>query len=419
MKLTKDTVTKLTLPPGKTEHIVWDDAVAGFGVRLREHSATYFFRYRHGKRQPRITIGNVTAITNAKARAKAEELYSRVKLAEDPAGERNEARERANETFALALKPYLIRKRAELRPRTYINLDRQLMKHAAPLHRLELVKAAERRRVAELLTKIAANSGPVEANGTKGSLDGFFGWAIGQGLFDGTDISIAPTVGMASFPTNGPRTHVPTDAEVVRIWGALRDDDYSDIVRLLALTLCRRNEIGDLLWDEVDFEARLIRLPASRVKIDEARDIPMSKPVREILERRYRQRDHSRMQVFGRGNGGFQGWQRAKADLDERSGITGWTHHDLRRYGSTVMNTEGLAQPHIVDLCLGHAVLRYVTEQGQIIKQQGVERRHYNFASYSEQVRAALELWSQRVIDLVSGVRKPAKVLAVRRRKSA
>ena len=191
MTLTRDAVTKLALPAGKPEHTVWDDKIAGFGIRLREHSATYFFRYRHGKRQPRITIGAVSAIINAKARAKAEELYARAKFAEDPAGTRTEARKRANETFALALKPYLIRRQAEMRKRSFINLNRHLMKHAAPLHRLELAKAAERRRVAELLAKIATDSGPVEANAVKGSLNKFFSWAIGQGLLDGTGIDIA------------------------------------------------------------------------------------------------------------------------------------------------------------------------------------------------------------------------------------
>jgi len=417
MKLTKDTVAKLALPPGKTEHVVWDDDIAGFGIRLREHSATYFFRYRHGTRQPRITIGAVTAIANAKARAKAQELYARAKLAGDPAGERTEARERAKETFALALKPYLARKKVELRPRSYVNVERHLLKHAA--HRLELAKAAERRRVAELLTRVASASGPVEANAVKGSLNGFFGWAIGQGLLDGTGIDIAPTVSMASFPINGPRTHVPRDDEIIKIWNTLRDDDYGDIVKLLTLTLCRLSEIGGLQWTEVDFDAGLIRLPAERVKT-EARDVPMSKPVRDILWRRYQQRDERRVPVFGTGeNRGYQGWGKAKIALDERSGVSDWTHHDLRRYGSTTMNNEGIAAPHIVDLCLGHAVLRYVTDQGQVLKQQGVERRHYNFASYPEQVRAALELWGSRVIELVSGERKPAKVLALRRRRGA
>jgi integrase len=386
MTLTKDAVTKLALPPGKTEHTVWDRAIAGFGIRLREHSATYFFRYRHGKRQPRITIGAVSAITNAKARAKAAELYARAKLAEDPAGARTEARKRANETFALVLKPYLIRRQVEMRKRSFINLNRHLMKHAAPLHRLELAKAAERRRVAELLTKIASDSGPVEANAVKGSLNKFFGWAIGQGLLDGTGIDIAPTVAMANQAINGPRTHVPSDAEVVKIWGALDDGDYSSIIRLLVLTLCRRNEIGQ--------------------------------PVRDILWRRYQQRDPSRPLVFGTGEGGFQGWARAKQNLDVRAGVSGWVHHDLRRYGSTTMNNEGIATPWITDAALGHAVVKYVTEQGQVISAQSAERG-YNYATYSQQVRTAMELWGRRVMQLVAGERKPAKVVSLRRRKGA
>ena len=63
-------------------------------------------------------------------------------------------------------------------------------------------------------------------------------------------------------------------------------------------------------------------------------------------------------------------------------------------------------------------MLKHVTEQGQIIPGHSVARR-YNYATYSEQVRVALELWGDRVMQLVSGERKPAKVLALRRRKGA
>jgi integrase len=418
MKLTTDTIAKLKLPLGKNEIIIWDDDVPGFGVRLRAYGATYFFRYRHGARQPRVTIGKTTAISAQQARTAAAQLYARVKLGEDPAGERTEARTRANETFALALKPYLLRKQAELRPRSFANLDRHLSKHAAPLHRLELAKGLERRRVAELLTKLATDSGPVEANAVKGSLSGFFVWAVGQGLLDGTGIETDPTIGMANAVINGPRTHVPRDDEITELWGGLRDDDYSDIIRLLTLTLCRLSEIGGLRWDEIDFPAGLIHLPAERTKTNEARDVPMSAPVRRILETRQRQWDGNRPLVFGTGEGGFQGWARAKASLDRRSGVTGWTHHDLRRYGSTTMNNEGIALPHITDLCLGHAVLKHVTDQGQIIRSQSAERR-YNYATYPEQVRAALELWAGRVMGLISGEQPTTKILALRKRKGA
>jgi integrase len=402
MKLTKDTVAKFTLPAGRNEHVVWDDDISGFGVRLRPHSATYIFRYRHGARQPCVTIGSVAAISATQARTAASQLYARVKLGEDPAGERADARVRASETMELALRQYLVHMQAKLRPGSFENVDRHLMKHAKPLHRLELAKAAERRTVAALLTKVASNSGPVESNSMKGSLSGFFVWAIGQGLFDGTD----PTMGMANAPTNGPRSHVPIDAEIVKVWNALRDDDYGDIVRLLVLTLCRLNEIGGLMWDEVDFPAGLIRLPGERTKTGVPRDVPMSAPVREILERRHRRADGNRALVFGTGQGGYSGWSRSKRELDQRAGVTGWTHHDLRRYGSTVMNGEGVAQPHVVEAALGHAV-------GDRIA------RTYNLAAYQEQVRAALEIWAARAVQLVTGERKPAKVLALRRRKGA
>jgi len=192
----------------------------------------------------------------------------------------------------------------------------------------------------------------------------------------------------------------------VKIWGALDDGDYSSIIRLLVLTLCRRNEIGHLAFDEVDFDVGVIRLPGERTKTGEARDVPMSAPVRRILQARHQQWDGRRTLVFGTGEGGFQGWARAKQNLDARAGVTGWTHHDLRRFGSTTMNNEGIATPFVIEAVLGHAVGNRVA-------------RTYNLATYSEQVRAAMELWADRVMQLVSGERRPTKVLALRRRKGA
>ena len=45
--------------------------------------------------------------------------------------------------------------------------------------------------------------------------------------------------------------------------------------------------------------------------------------------------------------------------------------------------------------------------------------RTYNLSAYDAQVQVALELWGSRVMGLVAGERKPAKVLALRRRKGA
>ena len=56
-------------------------------------------------------------------------------------------------------------------------------------------------------------------------------------------------------PAGKARERVLTEDELRVLWNALGDDDdYGDIVRLLTLTGCRRDEIGNLQWDEVDLD---------------------------------------------------------------------------------------------------------------------------------------------------------------------
>jgi integrase len=147
----------------------------------------------------------------------------------------------------------------------------------------------------------------------------------------------------------------------------------------------------------------VIRLPASRTKNKQGRDVPLSAPARQILQAR---RANGRALVFGSGQGGFSGWSRAKHDLDVRAGVTGWSLHDLRRYASTTMNAEAIAPPHIIETALGHVVGDRTA-------------RTYNWANYQGQVRAALDLWAKRVMQLVSGELGPTEVVTLRRRKSA
>jgi integrase len=59
---------------------------------------------------------------------------------------------------------------------------------------------------------------------------------------------------------------VLTEAELVEVWQACRQDDYGRIVRLLILTGQRRAEFGDLARPEIDLEQRQIEFPPERTK---------------------------------------------------------------------------------------------------------------------------------------------------------
>src|SRR5262249_59423229 len=96
------------LPGGKQDGIEFDDAVPGFGIRLRASgSRTWLFQYRIGAKQRRMALGSVSAIPVGAARETAGKLHARVKLGEDPAVDKANAISQASETFEAVAEQYL------------------------------------------------------------------------------------------------------------------------------------------------------------------------------------------------------------------------------------------------------------------------------------------------------------------------
>jgi integrase len=398
MRLTEKSLATLALPAGKTEAKFFDDDIGGFGVRLRAGgTARWIFQYDIGPRTRRITLGSTKALTAPRARAIASELHAKVRLGEDPAGDKAENRIRNEETFGAILGVYMKGQRNQMKPLSYTQKERHLVKHCRALHALPLAKL-DRRTVAARLAKVADKSGPVEANRVRASLAAFFNWCISEGYTESN-----PVVGTNRRPEKS-RERVLTDSELKAIWAATGGaDDYSAIVRLLLLTCCRADEIGSLSWPEISDDC--ITLPGSRVKNSRDHIIPLSAPARAILEARPKMlgRDF----VFGRAHsdGGFTGWSSCKVLLDERIKASGvrvapWTNHDLRRTVATRLGELGIA-PHVVE-----AVLNHVGHKAGVA---GI----YNRATYENEKRAALILWAQKLVeDIIIG--KTAKVVPIR-----
>src|SRR5262249_26989347 len=286
MKLTKANIAKVAIPRGKSEIIEFDDDVPGFGLRVRAGgSAGWIFQYRIGSKQRRISLGSASAITAQNARERASELHARVRLGEDPAGQKIESRTRAVETFGSVVRPFLLHKKAALKPRTYVEVERHLMADAKRLHGLQ-IDAIDRRTVATLLAELANGRSSTVANHVRASLSAFFSWAMREGLAEAN-----PVVGTNRAVASASRDRVLNDHELRSIWNALGGDDYGNIVRLLALTGQRRDEIGSLRWQEVDFDKAVIALPPERTKNGKPHDIPLSPAALAILKNQPRLAD--------------------------------------------------------------------------------------------------------------------------------
>jgi hypothetical protein len=77
MKLTPDTVRAITPVSPKTEIIVFDDDLPGFGVRARLSGwKTFIVQYSIGNRQRRISLGKVDELEVDEARQMAKAILA-------------------------------------------------------------------------------------------------------------------------------------------------------------------------------------------------------------------------------------------------------------------------------------------------------------------------------------------------------
>ncbi|MGA7959611.1 MAG: hypothetical protein WCA26_21415, partial [Xanthobacteraceae bacterium] len=105
--------------------------------------------------------------------------------------------------------------------------------------------------------------------------------------------------------------------------------------------------------------------------------------------------------------GVFSGWSNSKARLDRRSGVSGWTLHDVRRTVATGLQKLG------VRLEVTEAVLNHVS--GSRAGIVGLYQRH----DWADEKRAALDAWGAHVMALVDGRAPQVNVVPLQRARTA
>ena len=405
-------LSDMKLPAGKSEALFFDDKLLGFGIRLRKGGKrTWIVQYRIGAKQRRKTLGSADTITEGQARDAARRDLASVQLGGDPQAEKAKERARAAVTLESVATRYLRHQEACLRPRSYEQVALHLegdKAHWEPLMSLPIHQIT-RRDVAARLGEIAVERGPVAANRARTTLSGLFSWAMKEGLADEN-----PVAGTNRQANEQARERVLSDAELVAIWKACRDDDYGRIVRLLILTAQRRDEVGGMTRSEIgDLAARKWSLPSERTKNGRAHDVPLSDLTLAILRDALSHPGREEREViFGDGararggaDRGFSGWSKAKAQIDQRipaeAKVAPWTLHDLRRSAATRMADLGVL-PHVVEAVLNH-----------VSGSKGGVAGIYNRAAYAAEKRQALDLWAAHVEALLQG-RAAANVVALR-----
>jgi integrase len=400
MKFTTASVAALKRPADKDDHVEWDPSLPGFGLRLRGDSKTWLVQYRVGRQQRRTALGDTRRVALEDARRAARRLFGKLANGIDPAAERALLRAKATAaqlTLGVVAERYLAAKRDRLRPSSFEAAERHFAVHWQPL-RSYPIDTVRRIDVAARLQEIVKAHGRIAASRARGNLSALFSWALKEGLTENNPAAHTHDPG-AGIP---PRQRVLSETELAAIWKACRDDHFGVAVKLLILTACRRQEIGGLRWDEVDFDRGTVTIAASRSKNGRALTLPLP-PVAIDLLRSMPRRDGC---AFGNGVNGLSGWSYAISVLNskitaaEGKALPPWTLHDIRRSVATHMAEELAVQPHIVEAVLNH-------QSGHKAGVAGI----YNKASYSREIGAALKLWAEHLLAAVEN--RPAKVVAL------
>jgi integrase len=386
IKFTKAIATA-PLPAG--QEFLWDTEQPGFGLRNRGNKRTWIAQARFNGATRRQSLGDVRRVDMDRAKVAAREFFAKAVLGTDPIAERAAAKARAKRTLGSVIERYMEARKPAWRPNSLRHNDRYLRRYFASLHNrpIDSVECAD---VAEAVSDLAKEHGAVTADRAKKSLGACFSWAMRQGL-----ASQNPATNMDS-PSEGiekPRDRVLAAHEIAAIWRALPEEtDFGRIMRLLFWTACRRQEIGSLRWDEVDFTKRLLVIHGDRMKGGKEHRLPLVDPAIELLISIPRRPDNPH--VFGSAAKGFTSWSQPMDYLREHLEKTGyviepWVTHDIRRTVKTMLSEELHVDPWISERILCHA-------------RHGIEGT-YDWSKLIGPMRVALTLWAERLSTIVEG----------------
>ena len=325
IKLTKRAVDALSVE--KSDAVFWDRDLAGFGVRVYATSRKVYVVQSRGPLGPRrVTLGRHGEMSCEEARKQAAQVIDRIKCGEKPEPGPPEA---ALTVAGLAGRFMRDHVETRCRPDTARSYRSLLDNHILPALGATAVARAGRAEVTALHHGLRGT--PAVANAAVGLLARMFRMAEAWGL---APAGSNPCRGLRRYRTRK-RERFLTPAEFRRLGRALRDLEAEGktwapavaAIRLLALTGCRRSEILDLHWDDVDRTAGEIRLRDAKAG---PRMVPLTAPACKVLEGIPRSPDDPR--VFPGGNGKSRPLSLSYywGAVRERAGLDEVRIHDLR-----------------------------------------------------------------------------------------
>jgi integrase len=391
-KLTERVVARLKLPKrGRLD--VWDQTLPAFGIQLRATgSRSWIITVRRpGKSTTsRIKVGDPATMPLAEARARARELMSDPSALAPEPDEVDPDSLTGDSPIDAVIAGFILR---DQKPRNRSwRCSEQILRHDLSSWYPRPLCSITRMDVLRMLDRVLDRGKPRAANLLLAHIKRMFNWCVERDL-----IEISPAAGVKPPSPKSERDRVLTDPELYEVWhGATRLGwPFGPLVQLLMLTAQREGEVASMRWSDLDLEAATWTLASSQTKAKRPHLIPLSHATVQVLRELPRFVDCDLVFPAQRtGNARpVSGFSKVKVRLDRICGVQDWVLHDLRRTTATAM-ARLKVPPHVTEKILNHRGHAVPGPMGKV----------YQRYDYLEERRAALELWSTTLMELVHKV---------------
>lgn len=394
-----DAAIKALKPREKLYKIVDRD---GMYVVVQPSGAIVFrLDYRLNGRRETLTLGRYgpAGLSLARAREKVVDARRAISEGRSPAQEKQREKRRLQEAKSFGQFGERWLQEARMADSTRAMRRSIFERDILPAFRNRLLPEILPEDLRGLCAKVKERGAPATAVHVRDIVKLVFAFAI---LHGEKVANPADEVGPASIATFVPKDRSLSPAEIRIMLGQIEHVATLPTIRLgiklILLSMVRKSELQDAVWDEVDFENAVWSIPKERMKRSKAHNVYLSQQMLDIFIALKTCAGNSKYVLPSRydadapmSRATFNRITTAVVERAKKEGLPleSFTVHDLRRTGSTLLNELGFNSDWI-EKCLAH-------EDGR--SSRGI----YNKAEYEHQRRHMMQEWSNLVDAWVAG----------------
>jgi integrase len=357
-------------------------------------SKLWRYKYRYMGKQKRLALGRYPDVGLAEARKRRDDARSKLDAGKDPLAERKReklvAAFNAANTFVEIAREYIDKRVAEGQSEATTQKANWLLEQLKPIWTFPVadIKPVD---LLAALKRIEARGKYETARRCRSFAGRVFRYAVATGRGETDPSSILRGALVVPKVTHHAAILDPKQmGELLRAMDAYAGNAVTRLaMQMSAHVMARPGEIRMAKWSEIDFDNAVWKIPAERMKMRRAHEVPLSRQVLTYLEELFALTGPDGF-VFP----AFHTWRRPMSEntVNQAFRRMGYatgevTAHGLRTTASTFLNESGKWSPDAIERSLAHADANSV-------------RAVYNRGRYWEE-RVTMHQWWSDHLDML------------------